>query len=43
MLTNRPLPIGFDKTISQPFMVAGMTDLQSRATCDPLDLIERKN
>jgi protein-L-isoaspartate(D-aspartate) O-methyltransferase len=24
---NRPLPIGFDKTISQPFMVAVMTDL----------------
>jgi hypothetical protein len=24
---NRPLPIGFDKTISQPFMVALMTDL----------------
>ena len=24
---NRPLPIGFDKTISQPLMVAAMTDL----------------
>ena len=24
---NRPLPIGFDKTISQPFVVALMTDL----------------
>jgi protein-L-isoaspartate(D-aspartate) O-methyltransferase len=24
---NRPLPIGFDKTISQPLMVALMTDL----------------
>ena len=24
---NRPLPIGFDKTISQPFMVAVMTDM----------------
>jgi protein-L-isoaspartate(D-aspartate) O-methyltransferase len=24
---NTPLPIGFDKTISQPFMVAVMTDL----------------
>ena len=24
---NRPLPIGFDKTISQPLMVAMMTDL----------------
>ena len=24
---NRPLPIGFDKTISQPFIVAVMTDL----------------
>jgi protein-L-isoaspartate(D-aspartate) O-methyltransferase len=24
---NRPLPIGFEKTISQPFMVAVMTDL----------------
>ena len=24
---NMPLPIGFDKTISQPFMVAVMTDL----------------
>jgi protein-L-isoaspartate(D-aspartate) O-methyltransferase len=24
---DRPLPIGFDKTISQPFMVALMTDL----------------
>ena len=25
--TNTPLPIGFDKTISQPFIVALMTDL----------------
>jgi protein-L-isoaspartate(D-aspartate) O-methyltransferase len=25
--TNRALPIGFDKTISQPFIVALMTDL----------------
>jgi protein-L-isoaspartate(D-aspartate) O-methyltransferase len=24
---DRPIPIGFDKTISQPFMVAVMTDL----------------
>ena len=24
---NRPLPIGFDKTISRPLMVAVMTDL----------------
>jgi protein-L-isoaspartate(D-aspartate) O-methyltransferase len=24
---NRPLPIGFDKTISQPFIVAVMTDM----------------
>src|SRR5258707_2927077 len=24
---NRPLPIGFDKTISQPFIVALMTDM----------------
>jgi protein-L-isoaspartate O-methyltransferase len=24
---NRPLPIGFDKTISQPLIVAVMTDL----------------
>ena len=24
---NRPVPIGFDKTISQPLMVAVMTDL----------------
>ncbi len=24
---NRPIPIGFDKTISQPMMVAVMTDL----------------
>jgi protein-L-isoaspartate(D-aspartate) O-methyltransferase len=27
---NRPLPIGFGKTISQPLMVAVMTDLRSR-------------
>ncbi len=26
---NKPLPIGFDKTISQPLMVAVMTDLSS--------------
>jgi protein-L-isoaspartate(D-aspartate) O-methyltransferase len=25
--TNIPLPIGFDKTISQPYIVALMTDL----------------
>src|SRR3954462_11710567 len=24
---DTPLPIGFDKTVSQPFIVAGMTDL----------------
>src|ERR1700745_1555022 len=24
---NRPLPIGFDKTVSQPFIVALMTDM----------------
>jgi protein-L-isoaspartate(D-aspartate) O-methyltransferase len=24
---NKPIPIGFDKTISQPLMVAVMTDL----------------
>jgi hypothetical protein len=33
---NTPLPIGFDKTISQPFMVALMTDLlapQRHETC----------
>ena len=29
-----PLPIGFDKTISQPFMVALMTDLLQVATDD---------
>jgi Protein-L-isoaspartate(D-aspartate) O-methyltransferase (PCMT) len=30
---NRPLPIGFDKTVSQPLMVAVMTDqLSSRLT-----------
>jgi protein-L-isoaspartate O-methyltransferase len=28
---NIPLPIGFDKTISQPFIVALMTDLRYRA------------
>ena len=31
---NRPLPIGFDKTISQPFMVAVMTDLLELKTDD---------
>src|SRR5215469_6486161 len=29
---NRPIPIGFDKTISQPLMVAVMTDLLERLT-----------
>ncbi len=29
-----PLPIGFDKTISQPFMVALMTDLLDLQTAD---------
>jgi protein-L-isoaspartate(D-aspartate) O-methyltransferase len=31
---NRPLPIGFDKTISQPLMVAVMTDLLELKTND---------
>jgi protein-L-isoaspartate(D-aspartate) O-methyltransferase len=31
---NRPLPIGFDKTISQPLMVAVMTDLLELKTDD---------
>lgn len=31
---NRPLPIGYDKTISQPFMVALMTDLLQIAEDD---------
>lgn len=31
---NRPLPIGFDKTISQPFIVALMTDLLDLAPED---------
>ncbi|HZP91499.1 MAG TPA: protein-L-isoaspartate(D-aspartate) O-methyltransferase [Burkholderiales bacterium] len=31
---NRPLPIGFDKTISQPFIVALMTDLLQVRTED---------
>ena len=31
---NRPLPIGFDKTISQPFIVALMTDLLQIRTED---------
>ncbi len=31
---NRPLPIGFDKTISQPLMVAVMTDLLELKTSD---------
>jgi protein-L-isoaspartate(D-aspartate) O-methyltransferase len=33
---NRPLPIGFDKTISQPLMVAVMTDLLE---LEPDDLV----
>jgi protein-L-isoaspartate(D-aspartate) O-methyltransferase len=33
---NRPLPIGFDKTISQPLMVAMMTDLLE---LEPDDLV----
>jgi|SRR5215204_1356165 len=28
---DTPLPIGFDKTISQPFMVALLTDLLTRS------------
>ena len=31
---NSPLPIGFDKTISQPFIVALMTDLLDLSTDD---------
>jgi protein-L-isoaspartate(D-aspartate) O-methyltransferase len=31
---DTPLPIGFDKTISQPFMVALMTDLLELQTAD---------
>lgn len=31
---NRPLPIGFDKTVSQPFIVALMTDLLDLAPTD---------
>src|SRR6476646_6373189 len=31
---NRPIPIGFDKTISQPLMVAVMTDLLELKTSD---------
>ncbi len=31
---NRPLPIGFDKTISQPFIVALMTDLLDLQAAD---------
>ena len=31
---DRPLPIGFDKTISQPFMCALMTDLLALAPTD---------
>ena len=31
---DTPLPIGFDKTISQPFMVALMTDLLELETAD---------
>src|SRR5688500_18462560 len=31
---NRPLPIGFDKTVSQPFIVALMTDLLDLAPAD---------
>ena len=33
---DTPLPIGFDKTISQPFMVAVMTDLLELQTADRL-------
>jgi protein-L-isoaspartate(D-aspartate) O-methyltransferase len=33
---NRPLPIGFDKTISQPLVVAVMTDLLE---LEPDDLV----
>ncbi len=29
---DRPLPIGFDQTISQPYIVALMTELLKRAT-----------
>ena len=32
---DMPLPIGFDKTISQPFMVALMTDLLDPQPSDP--------
>jgi protein-L-isoaspartate(D-aspartate) O-methyltransferase len=35
---NRPIPIGFDKTISQPLMVAVMTDLLE---LKPDDIISR--
>jgi len=31
---NRPLPIGFDKTVSQPYIVALMTDLLDLAPTD---------
>ena len=31
---NRPLPIGFDKTISQPYIVALMTDVLELSTDD---------
>ena len=31
---NRPLPIGYDKTVSQPFIVALMTDLLDLETGD---------
>jgi len=31
---NRPLPIGYDKTVSQPFIVALMTDLLDPAEAD---------
>src|SRR5688572_24387974 len=31
---NRPLPIGFDKTISQPYIVALMTDMLELSASD---------
>ena len=37
---NIPLPIGFDKTISQPFIVALMTDLLDISADDTV-LLER--
>ena len=32
---NRPLPIGYGQTISQPYIVALMTDLIQSARCSP--------